>query len=221
MNKKILNVKSLKEQVYQYLKKQIQMRKLKPGDVISLEKTSKMLGISKTPLRDALIQLEMEGFVIIEPRKGIYVNKLTIEDIREFYEIIGALEATAVINAFPKVEEKHLENMKKLNNDMKKAIENNNFNLFYKKNLEFHNIYINLSDNKTLIKTLSNLKKRLYDFPCQDNWIKQWEIDSLQDHQFIIDSLEKGNPKAAANYIIEIMWNFNHYKDYIVSYYLT
>lgn len=219
MNRKILNVKSLKEQVYEYLKTQIQNRKLMPGDVINMDATSKMLGISKTPLRDALIQLEMEGFVVIAPRKGIYVNKLTLEDIREFYQMIGALEASAVMSAFPLISEKHIKKMKKLNEDMKNAIENNNFSLFYKNNLEFHDIYINLSNNKTMIKTLLNLKKRLYDFPGQDKWIKEWEIDSLKDHQFIIDSLEKKKPMEAAKYIVDIMWNFEHYREYIIKYY--
>ncbi len=61
----ILNLKSLKDQVYEYLREQLHKGKIKPGSVINMDGTSRKLGISKTPLRDALIQLEMEGFVTI------------------------------------------------------------------------------------------------------------------------------------------------------------
>ncbi|MCP4151170.1 MAG: GntR family transcriptional regulator, partial [bacterium] len=77
----ILNTKSLKEQIYEYLRKEITKRRLRPGSIINMDATSRKLGISKTPLRDALIQLEMEGFVTIAPRRGIFVNTLTIKDI--------------------------------------------------------------------------------------------------------------------------------------------
>ena len=79
--KGLINVKSLKEQVYDYLRQQFQKHRLQPGDVINMEATAKKLGISKTPLRDALIQLEMEGFVTISPRRGIFVNALPLDEI--------------------------------------------------------------------------------------------------------------------------------------------
>jgi DNA-binding GntR family transcriptional regulator len=66
-NKPVLNIKSLKEQVYEYLREQMRIGAILPGSVIDMEETSKKLGVSKTPLRDALLQLEMEGFVSILP----------------------------------------------------------------------------------------------------------------------------------------------------------
>ncbi|MCC7295868.1 MAG: GntR family transcriptional regulator, partial [Acidobacteria bacterium] len=71
-----------------------------PGSVIDMEETSLRLGVSKTPLRDALLQLEMEGFVTILPRRKVVVNVLRPEDIKNYYEIIGALESTALRQAF-------------------------------------------------------------------------------------------------------------------------
>lgn len=65
--KGILNLKSLKEQVYEYLRSQMEKGKIRPGSTINMDETSRKLGVSKTPLRDALLQLEMEGFISILP----------------------------------------------------------------------------------------------------------------------------------------------------------
>ncbi len=83
-SKPILNIKSLKEQVYEHLREQMRTGGLRPGAAIDMEETSKRLGVSKTPLRDALLQLEMEGFVTILPRRKIVVNVLTLQNIRDY-----------------------------------------------------------------------------------------------------------------------------------------
>ncbi len=214
--KNLLNIKSLKEQVYEYLRKQINKRELKPGSSINMDATSKKLGISKTPLRDALIQLEMEGFVTIAPRRGIYVNALTLEDIKNYYQVIGALESSALIYSFKDI---NIERMEKLNNDMKNAIKSGNFNLFYKKNLEFHNSYIKLVKNKTLVKIVNNLKKQLYDFPRREKWIKEWEKSSIVEHQQIIELLKKGKPQETAAFIRDVHWSFKVQEKFITKYY--
>ena len=100
-NEGILVIKSLKELVYEYLRDQMRSGDLLPGAMIDMNETAERLGVSKTPLRDALIQLDMEGFVSILPRRGIVVNPLTLKDIRQYYEIIGALESTALLLDIP------------------------------------------------------------------------------------------------------------------------
>ncbi len=77
----MLNTKSLREQVYEYLRDEIHNRKLLPGATININEISQQLGISKTPLRDAIIQLEIEGFVTILPRRGVTVKKLTLREV--------------------------------------------------------------------------------------------------------------------------------------------
>jgi len=99
----ILNVKSLKEQVYDYLRDQLRSGQILPGSAVNLDETSRKLGVSRTPLRDALLQLESEGFVTIYPRRGVIVNLLSLGDIRNYYQIIGALESTAILQAFDKI----------------------------------------------------------------------------------------------------------------------
>ena len=214
-----LNLKTLKEQVYEYLREQIEKGIIKPGSKINMEETSRKLGVSKTPLRDALIQLETEGFVTIIPRKGIVVNGLTMEDIKNYYQIIGALESAALLSVAEKLDEAKITQMEQLNREMKEAIEADNFDLYYEKNLKFHNTYLYLCGNRELIKIVESRKKRLYDFPRKKGFIKEWEVASIGEHQQIVEHLKKGEFKKAAEYIRDVHWSFEVQKKFIVKYY--
>ena len=220
-NEPIINTQLLKDQVYKYLRDEIRKGNLRADAVINMDATSRKLGISKTPLRDALLQLEIEGFVTIAPRKGIYVNALAIEEIKEYYEVIGALESTALTSAYNRIKPAHIDTMDKLNLAMGKALEKNNFDRFYEKNLEFHDIYIGLSGNQTLVKMTHNLKKRLYDFIPQDRWIKEWEVSSLNEHNMIIAALKTKNLKSAAFVVQHIHWSFDVQEKFIRQYYFN
>ena len=217
--KGMINVKSLKEQVYDYLRQQFQQHLLQPGTVINMEATSKKLGISKTPLRDALIQLEMEGFVTISPRRGIFVNSLQLDEIREFYQVIGALESSALQEAFSRLGKSGISKMDQLNRQMQKAIDGDDFDLFYQKNLLFHDSFIELCGNKNLARIIGNLKKRLYDFPRQRQWIKEWEQSSIREHQEIVDFLAAGDAEAAALFLRDVHWSFAVQEKFIRKYY--
>ena len=219
MKKSILNLKSLKEQVYEYLREQLHRGEIKPGSVINMDETSRKLGISKTPLRDALIQLEMEGFVTILPRRGVYVNILTLQDIKDYYQVIGALESTALLSASEYLKPSDIRKMEKLNMEMRKAIDRDNFDLYYNKNLKFHNVFINLSGNKILKKIVDNLKKRLYDFPRQKGFVKEWEVASIKEHQKIVEFLFDGKFEKAANFIRDVHWSFEVQEKFIRKYY--
>jgi DNA-binding GntR family transcriptional regulator len=217
----IINTKLLKDQVYQYLRNEIRKKNFQPGSVINMDATSKKLGISKTPLRDALIQLEMEGFVTIAPRKGIYVNDLSVEEIKQYYQVIGALESSALRTSFQRMKSSHIEKLKKLNLAMEKALEKDNFNRFYEKNLEFHNLYTDLCGNSTLNKIVNNLKKRLYDFVPQDRWIKEWELSSIKEHQGLVAAIEKGDLQESLHFIHDVHWSFEVQEKFIRRYYFN
>lgn len=217
----ILNTQSLKEQVYEYLREQMRLGKMEAGSAINMDATSRKLGISKTPLRDALIQLEMEGFVTIVPRKGIYVNGLTLDEIREYYQVIGALESSALSVCFERIKDSHLAKMKKLIKEMGHAISKNNFNLFNKKNVAFHDIYIELSGNQWLKQIVHNLKKRLYDFPSHTKWIREWEESSIKEHQQLMEAIEAGDLEGAKAIIHDVHWSFEVQEKFIRKYYFN
>ncbi len=217
--KPILNIKSLKEQVYEYLREQMRNGVILPGSIIDMEETSNRLGVSKTPLRDALLQLEMEDFVSILPRRKVVVRELTEDDIRNYYEVIGALENMAILKAAEKMGPPDVEAMQKANDAMRKAITAGNFDLYYGRNLEFHNVYLNLCGNPSLIKIVNNLKKRLYDFPKPKGFLLEWEQSSVLEHQKLVDLLKAGRYQEAAAYDRDIHWSFAVQEKFIRIYY--
>lgn len=214
-----LLLKSLKEQVYDYLRQQFQKHRLQPGETINMDATARMLGVSKTPLRDALIQLEMEGFVTISPRRGIYVNSLPLDEIREFYQVIGALESSALTTSFARLGPAGVKKMDLLNRQMQKAIDAGDFDLFYEKNLQFHDAFIEPCGNRNLARILDNMKKRLYDFPQKRQWIKEWEESSIREHQEIVDFLAAGDPQSAAIFLRDVHWSYAVQEKFIRKYY--
>jgi len=217
--KPLLNVKSLKEQVYEYLREQMRTGAILPGSAIDMEETSKKLGVSKTPLRDALLQLEMEDFVTIRPRRMIVVNALTEKDIRNYYEVIGALESMALLKAFDALKPSEVDRMQALNDDMRRAIEANDFDGYYDKNLAFHNVFLGLCGNDSLVKLVNNMKKRLYDFPRAKGFVKEWEESSILEHQALIDLVRTGRSQAAANHVRDVHWSFKVQERYVRKYY--
>lgn len=216
-----LNLKSLREQVYEYLKREMNEGRLKQGSFLDLNEISRNLGMSKTPLRDALFQLEAEGFVTIYPRRGIMVNPLDLKKIKNIYEILGALEGAVVVNEALKFTDQHVRRMEALNEEMKEALGGDDFNRFYKLNLEFHNTYLALSDNQDLLHTVRILKERLYDFPRSKGFVKEWELNSVKEHQELVSLLARKDFNGAAEFIRDVHWSFEVQERFIRKYYFA
>ena len=214
----ILNLTSLREQVYQYFREEMQSGSLTPGSSINLNAISRNLGISKTPLRDALIQLEAEGFVSILPRRGVLVNKLTRREIKNIYQIIGSLEASVIAAVFDDFTIAHVKRMKQLNAEQNSALANNDFDTYYKLNLEFHDVFLNLSNNDTLKKIIRPLKQRLYDFPRR-GYIKEWEKQHLAEHDKLIKAIANGERNRAADVFQNEHWSFEAHKNFLDRFY--
>ena len=216
----ILNLISLKDQVYTYLRDQMRSGEIRPGAAINMDETASRLGVSKTPLRDALIRLEAEGFVTILPRRGVIVNSLSLQDIRNYYQVIGALESTALISGAGNITVSHIDKMNRLNQEMHKALQIDDFGLYYSRNLDLHDIFIDSSGNEKIKTTVDTLKKRLYDFPRPVDFIKEWEVRSIEEHQQLIDKIEGGQIEEAALYIRNVHWSFEVQEDFLKKYYL-
>lgn len=213
-----LKFSSLSDQVYAYLRRQMNQGDLLPGSTINIGEIASHLGISKTPLRDALIHLEVEGFVTILPRRGVQVNQLTIEDVKNAYDAIGLVESFIVQECIHKITSSHIKKLETLNNNMIRDIQENNFSQLFKTNLEFHNIYLDISNNELLKKFIFPIKHRLYDFPRQ-NYIPEWEMRNSQEHKQFIESLKAGNATEAASILKETHWSFDFQKDFIYAFY--
>jgi DNA-binding GntR family transcriptional regulator len=218
----ILDVRSLREQVYEYLRGEIQAGRLVPGSYIKLNQISSQLGISKTPLRDAIIQMEVEGFVTILPRRGVLVNRLDLETIKNYLEIVGALEGAVIRSVFRKISPSHLAKMERLNEKMRSIIRDTPFNTFdpqyYHYNIAFHDIFLDLSGNTVLKQMLMRIKQQLYDFP-RLAYIKEWEAINCDEHDRFIELICKGEKDEAARLWQVHHWGFESHKKYIIEFY--
>jgi DNA-binding GntR family transcriptional regulator len=218
--KKQVHLKTLREQVYDYLRMALNRGDLVPGASINLSEISDELGISKTPLRFALLQLENEGFVTILPRRGCVVKALTLEEIRNIYQIIGALESSVILSQAKRITPDVTEKMRRFNQKARDALEEEDFDRYYNNNLKLHNSYLHLCSNELLIRFVTVLKNRLYDFPRRKWHIKEWEVNSTGEHAQFVRLLEEGKDKEAANFIRDVHWCYSVQKKYIKQYYV-
>ncbi|MGD8814211.1 MAG: GntR family transcriptional regulator [Anaerolineales bacterium] len=216
----LLNLKSLRQQVYDYLRISMNRGELTPGATLNLNQISQKLGVSRTPLREALLQLEIEGFITILPRRGCRVKRLTRQDIRNLYQIIGALESSVITDEFHQITPSIIRKMERFNADMRSALDGDDFDAYYEANLRMHNCYLDLSSNAELRHIVDIMKQRLYDFPRKHAFVKEWEIHSTREHEEFIRILEAGDSEAAARYIRDVHWSFEVQEPYIEQYYL-
>jgi DNA-binding GntR family transcriptional regulator len=161
----------------------------------------------------------MEGFVSILPRRKVIVNLLSLQDIKNIYEIIGALESEALLSAFDRLQDSDIRHLESLNREMKEAIDKDDFDLYYEKNLLFHDVFLGRSGNDGLAKIVQTLKKRLYDFPRQQGFVKEWEQASIGEHGRLLDLIRRKAKAEAAAFIRDVHWSFRVQEQYITKYY--
>ena len=215
-------LRSLREQIYQYLRAEMLSGRIVPGEYIRLNEMSERLGISKTPLRDAIIQLECEGFVTILPRRGVLMNRLSLQDVKDAYDIVGALEALVLVNVCSRFTADRLEAMKAVNESMKEMIERDDFDTLYADffgfNLAFHNQFLDLSENRQVKKMIMPFKQRLYDFPRR-RYIREWERQNCREHDELVELIRSGDGKTAADLLQHRHWSFSYYEAFIRQFY--
>ncbi|MEW6074363.1 MAG: GntR family transcriptional regulator [Planctomycetota bacterium] len=209
----------LREQVYEHLKRRLQAGTLAPGALLDQNALAAEMGISRTPLRDALLVLAAEGFVEILPRRGVRVAALTLDRIRDLYEIVGALEAAALRGAGGRIETAEIDRLDELNAARRAALVAGDFDTFYARNVEFHATWLALSPNEELTRAVRILRQRLYDFPRHRELVKEWEVASTGEHAEIIRLLRAGEVGAAADFLRDVHWSFAVQEPFIRRYY--
>ncbi len=182
--------KTLREEIVDILREAIIKNKLKPGTKISEMELAEEYGISRTPVREALWQLESEGFVRIIPRKGAVVATLTEEDVRNFYELRALLESYAASKSMDKITEKDVKRLESLNRKMEKAYKAGDTKELYRVHNEFHKQLIKHCENKLLLQILDGLYQRFQRFRWYLTLLRKME-GSIEQHWHIIDALKQ------------------------------
>jgi DNA-binding GntR family transcriptional regulator len=189
---------TLREKVAEYLRNKIIHHKLQPGEKITGISLSKQLGISRTPIREAFYQLEAEGFLVSEPRKGIKVATLNAGDINYYYEIRKVLEGYAARCATSFVSDYEIVQLKKYNHRYLHLVQNEKssaMNIVRAHN-KFHEYIVKLGKNPRLFEIYADLGQRCLRLRFMATAVI--DIDDIrQDHDEIIAALEKGNGPGA------------------------
>ena len=193
----------LRTQVYEYLRRELRKEKLKPGMSISMNDLMRNLGIRRTPLRDALLQLQNEGFVTFLPQRGIRINELTRKDIENMYQMLGALDSRVLLAVFDRIGSRELDQMKQINDEMGKNLEAQNFPRYWNLNTAFHNVYLNLSNNELILNHINILRQRLFEFGKKD-WSLRRKHVIHKEHSTLIDLIEKGDGVGAADFMRDV-----------------
>lgn len=169
---------SLKDHVYDYIANQILKGNLLPNEKINENKICQELNISRTPVREALIQLSSENVLENVPRKGFVLRALNAKEAAELYEVVGVLDGYAAVLACPKLTDKILKDMEFYINSMDLAISSGNYEMYYKQQEIFHELYLLECGNSTMIDTLIKLKNKFM--------TKNYDISKMEDADAVL-----------------------------------
>ena len=159
LNLDLHNHRPLREIVYEELKRQILVGEIAPGTRMMEVDLAEEMGVSRTPVREAIRKLEKEGLVTIEPRRGAYASDISIKDILDVLEVRQNLEGMAASLAARKVTEEEKQDFIRANAAYKAAILSGNTDEIIKNDEYFHQLIVNYSDNKTLTQLLSQVQE--------------------------------------------------------------
>ncbi|WP_206459550.1 GntR family transcriptional regulator [Anaerovorax sp. IOR16] len=204
---------SLKDHVYNYIAEEINKGNLKPEEKINEQKISDLLNISRTPVREALIQLASEGFLENVPRKGFLIRPLSEKEAGEIYLILGVLDGLAVSLACPRITEKEIRDMQFYIGSMSLAIDSGNFDMYYRQQEEFHQIYLNLCGNESLINLMNRTKKKFLKKSyimdvgdAADDNVKEVLRSTNDEHRTMLTLFEQKNALELERFMKEVHW---------------
>lgn len=141
------------QEIVEDIKRAIIKRNIKPGEKINETKIAKAMGVSRSPVRDALQQLRKEGIVVNIPYKGTFVSMMGIKDIEDMYELRALLEAYSLEKIIDcKNNEKLIKKLKLIVYEIENAIKNKNFKKLSEKDVEFHREICKFTSNNKLIE---------------------------------------------------------------------
>lgn len=159
--KKLIKKRSLfREEICDYIKELILTGELKPGDRIVETRCAKELGVSQSPVREAIRELEIIGLVENRPFQGSYVKEHTVKDVKDSYKVRISLETLGMKYAVECITEEQLKEIFDVMKEMEAAAENHEFDLYIKLDALFHQKIMEVSQNKMLLRLWSQCHVR-------------------------------------------------------------
>lgn len=196
MNALSLAPRALYEDVAERLRQRIFARELEAGSWIDEQRIAQELGISRTPLREALKVLAAEGLVTMKVRRGAYVTEVSEKDLRDVYHLLALLEADAARVVAARANAPELAQLQAQHDLLEAATEDRD--RFFEVNEAFHRLLLDLSDNRWRSQMVQDLRK-VMKLNRHHSLFKTGRIDqSLAEHRGIVAALRAQEPELAA-----------------------
>ena len=197
----------LREVVFNALRQAIIEGEFQPGERLMEVSLANKLGVSRTPVREAIRMLELEGLVVMVPRKGAEVAKITVKDLKDALEVRMAMEALSVRLACERIDDKGKEELKAACIKFKEAINSKLVPAIVEGDEAFHNVIYKASKNNKLINITQNLREQVYRYRVE--YVKDflYHDNLVREHDLITMAILKGDADAAEKIMKEHIYN--------------
>ena len=192
----------LRDVVFNTLRQAILRGELKPGERLMEIQLANKLGVSRTPIREAIRKLELEGLVLMIPRKGAEVAEITEKSLRDVLEVRRALEELAVQLACEKITKEEIRELERVAKEFQQVVNSSDITEIAEVDVCFHDIIYTATDNQKLIQLLNNLREQMYRYRVE--YLKRDGVfpQLIAEHEAIIRHIENNEKEKAT----EVMW---------------
>ena len=187
----------LRDVVFQTLRQAILKGELQPGERLMEIKLADTLGVSRTPIREAIRKLELEGLVVMIPRKGAAVANITEKDTKDVLEVRRTLEMFAVEVACERITEEQLNCLKEAAKAFEAAKGSMDLIRIAETDIKFHEIIYEATQNERLVQMLNNLRENMYRYRIEYLKDSNYYDGLVAEHQVILNAIETGNKEKA------------------------
>jgi DNA-binding GntR family transcriptional regulator len=194
---RIRKKKSLREEVYESLRKSILHGKLKPGQHLIEEQLSNQVGISRTPVREAFHKLEKDELVTRLPKGGFAVREFTKDDVEEIFGIRSALESYAVYLATLHMAPDKISVLENKLKESEDALERGDSDKGVQLNTEFHDLLYKSCKSRKLVEMINTFRDYFYRYRSALLHIQNGISSSNKDHRLMLEAMKKKNPRLA------------------------
>ena len=192
----------LRDVVFNTLRQAILRGELKPGERLMEVQLANKLGVSRTPIREAIRKLELEGLVLMIPRKGAEVADITEKSLMDVLEVRKALEELAVQLCCDKITGKEIEELHRAADDFRRILKtSDDVTEIAEADVRFHDIIYLATGNQKLIQILNNLREQMYRYRVECIKRKESHPILIAEHEEIIRRIENKEKKEAADIV--------------------
>ena len=191
---------SMVDDAYSKLKDAIRENEFPPGYQGSEQEMASRLGMSRTPVHEAVIRLQEEGLVRVLPRRGVVVCAISSDDMREIYDVIIALETAAAELLSEKPPQERLSTARELesaNKSMENALKKDDLTGWAKADESFHRLLIERSGNQRLLRMYHTIMDQSHRARMITLRIRPRPEGSVKEHRSIVDAIRRGSPSEA------------------------